>query len=218
MFFPKTNRNMFLELHCKESLSSLLCVEDTLHTNSAFMSKQTPILDSDHMTSYTLQNGIIVDIVPFEVTHATSLSNYLFQGVSIETIIQQRNELLAPGPEEVYSICAVLNSKVVGVCTGVRRRWLGARHRIELVQVVVHDEFRGLGLAGHMMRDIALHFRALGVEILEISVASDNCDAFLAYFKIGFKQVGILRDGLKYDGQYTDEILLWIPIADLLKE
>lgn len=170
------------------------------------------------MTSYTLQNGRVVDIVPFETVHATSLSNYLFEGVSLEVIVQQREELLGPGIEEVYSVCAILNSDVIGVCTGVRRRWLGARHRIELVQVVVHDEYRGLGIARHMMTNIARHFKDYGVEILEISVASDNSSAFLAYCKIGFKQAGILRDGLKYDGKYKDEILLSIPISELLTD
>ena len=169
------------------------------------------------MASYVLQNGIPVKIIPYDVTHANSLARNLFEGVSAETIMQQRAELLAPGPEEVYSVCAIANVKVVGVCTGVRRRWAGARHRIELLQVVVHDEFKKLGLARQMMVEIARHFKERGVEILEISVASDNSDAFLAYFKIGFQQVGILRNGLKHDGQYADEILLAMPIVDLLK-
>ncbi len=168
------------------------------------------------MTNYILPNDKSLEIKVYDDTLAGSISRDLFQGVSIETIVKQREDLLAPGGEEVYSICALVDRRVVGVCTGIRRRWFGERHRIEFIQVVIHEDFRSLGIARLMMKEIASHFKEYGVEIVEISVASDNHNAFLAYTKIGFIQYGILRSGLKYDDEYSDEILLAMPLSELL--
>lgn len=169
------------------------------------------------MTEYVLRDGTSIEIEAYEATHAESIASDLFQGASIETILQQRSKLLAPGQEEAYSVCTILNSRVIGVCTGVRGRWFGMRHRIELVQVVVDEDARGLGIARYMMTEIARHFKKYGVEIIEIQVASDNVDALLAYTKIGFKQYGVLQNGLKYDSQYLDELSLAIPLSELLR-
>ncbi|MHA1485133.1 MAG: hypothetical protein ACTSPR_07440 [Candidatus Thorarchaeota archaeon] len=44
--------------------------------------------------------------------------------MSVEEVRQGRDGLTVPGPEEVLSVCALSGSKVVGVCTGVRMRWV----------------------------------------------------------------------------------------------
>ena len=86
-----------------------------------------------------------------------------------------------------------------------------------MVQVVVHEKFRGLGLAREMMREIASHFKELGVEIIEISVESENEMALQAYIRIGFKQYGLLKDGLRYEDRYSDEILLAMELSRFVK-
>ena len=99
-----------------------------------------------------------IQIVTYSKEHARSISERLFEGVPEEVVERQREELLSSGPEEVVSVCALYGADVAGVCTGVRMRWAGSRHRIEMVQVVVRDGFRGKGVAREMMRSIAKHF------------------------------------------------------------
>ena len=157
-----------------------------------------------------------VKIEEYSERHAKSISEHLFKGVPDDVIRSQREELLRPGPEEVFSVCAVSGSQVVGVCTGVRMRWYGSRHRIEMVQVVVSEEFRGQGVARLMMKRISEHFALRGVEIIQISAEARNKIAIAAYEHIGFKRFGTLKDGICHDGEHSDEILMALPIDDLL--
>ncbi|MFX1483163.1 MAG: GNAT family N-acetyltransferase [Promethearchaeota archaeon] len=157
-----------------------------------------------------------IDVVEYSKANAKSIAEDLFEGVPEDIVRSQREELLKPGPEEVFSVCAVSGTRVVGVCTGVRMRWFGSRHRIEIVQVVVDKEFRRKGITRLMMKMIAEHFAALGVEIVQISVEAGNETAVAAYEHIGFQRFGILRDGIKHDSNYSDEIMMAIPISDFL--
>jgi ribosomal protein S18 acetylase RimI-like enzyme len=159
------------------------------------------------------------DIVvkPYTKSHAKSIAEQLFTGVPEKVVRGQRKELLMPGPDEVFSVCALSETDVVGVCTGVRMRWYGSKHRIEMVQVVVREDCRGKGIAHLMMTKIAEHFSTRGVEILQISAESKNETAIKAYEKIGFRQIGILENGLKYgQNEYNDEVMMAAPIATIL--
>jgi ribosomal protein S18 acetylase RimI-like enzyme len=168
------------------------------------------------MTSYTLRDGNTVEVEYYQDSHAGSIATGLFQGVTVQTVVQQRQTLLAPGPEEVCSVCCLSGKEVVGICTGVRKRWSGERHRIEMVQVVVREDARGLGIAKHMMQEVAAHFKPYGVEIVQISAEASNEQAYVAYQKIGFETIGVFRRGLKYDDKYSDEILLSMAVLDLM--
>ena len=161
---------------------------------------------------------VAIEIEEYSEKHAKSIAEHLFEGVPEDVVRGQREELLGPGPEEVFSVCAVSGSQVVGVCTGVRMRWYGSRHRIEMVQVVVSEEFRGQGVARLMMMRIAEHFVSFGVEIVQISAESRNEPAIAAYEHIGFKRFGTLKDGMCHEGVYSDEVLMAIPIETLLNK
>jgi RimJ/RimL family protein N-acetyltransferase len=157
-----------------------------------------------------------ITVVEYANTYAKSISEHLFKGVAEGMIIKQRQELLEPGHNEVFSVCALHDNEVVGVCTGVRMRWYGSRHRIEMVQVVVRDGFRGRGIAREMMRKIAKHFGSRGIEIVQISVEAKNTVARNAYEKIGFKKFGVLKNGINHGGNYSDEVMLAMPLSELV--
>ncbi|MFW9843469.1 MAG: GNAT family N-acetyltransferase [Candidatus Thorarchaeota archaeon] len=152
----------------------------------------------------------------YSSTHAKSIAEHLFKGVSEEIIRKQRKELLRPGPDEVFSVCALIKECVVGVCTGVRVKWFGSRHRVEMVQVVVAENYRGRRIAHVMMRKIAEHFNMIGIEIIQISAESKNKSAIKAYEKMGFTRFGVLKNGLKYENDYSDEIMMAAPITIFL--
>ncbi len=159
-----------------------------------------------------------IRIVKYSNVHAKSIAENLFEGVPEDVIIEQKEELLDPGPDEVFSVCALDKKEVVGVCTGVRMRWFGVRHRIELVQVVVKEGYRGRGIAHEMMRKVAKHFLSRDVEMVQISVEATNTDAKEAYENIGFQEFGILENGINNDGEYSDEVMMVIPIEELASD
>lgn len=156
------------------------------------------------------KNDITVEA--YTEAHAKSIAERLFSGISESVVRSQRKELLKPGPEEVFSVCALSGTEVVGVCTGVRMKWFGSRHRVEMIQVVVDENHRGRGIAHQMMKKIAEYFSTKGIEIIQISAESRNEVAIKAYQKIGFSQFGVLQDGLKHDNEYSDEIMMAAPI------
>jgi len=56
-----------------------------------------------------------------------------------------------------------------------------------------------------------------GIEIVQITAESTNEVAIKAYEKIGFDQIGKLKNGLKYpEREYCDETMMAIPIDLLL--
>ncbi|TFG99334.1 GNAT family N-acetyltransferase [Candidatus Thorarchaeota archaeon] len=162
----------------------------------------------------------IPDIVvkAYTKSDVKSIAEHLFIGVPENIIRDQREELLNLGPDEVFSVCAIAKGIVVGVCTGVRMKWFGSRHRIEMVQVVVQEDYRGRGVAHQMMVKIAEHFSSRGVEIIQISAESKNEAAIKAYERIGFRQFGTLKNGLKYENDYSDEVMMAAPIDLLMDE
>jgi ribosomal protein S18 acetylase RimI-like enzyme len=159
-----------------------------------------------------------IRVVAYSREHAKSISEHLFEGVPEEVVLSQREELLKTGPEEVFSVCALHGAEAVGVCTGVRMTWAGSRHRIEMIQIVVRDEFRRRGVAREMMQLIAEHFSTRGVEIVQVSAEHTNKEAIAAYQRLGFHQFGFLKDGLKFDGNYSDEVMLAAPICKMLRK
>jgi len=164
---------------------------------------------------YELKDGGRIHIEPYENRHAESIANDLFGGMSAEEVRRGRDGLIAPGPDVVFSVCALSGFKVVGVCTGVRKRWMGERHRIEMVQVVVADDFQRIGIARFMMKAIAMHFTERGVEIVQVSTERGNAKAIASFKRIGFKEFGVLKHGLKHGNQYADEVMMWMKIEDL---
>lgn len=150
----------------------------------------------------------MIVVEAYTKAHAKSIAEQLFHGVPEKVVHGQRKELLNPGPEEVYSVSALSGTDVIGVCTGVRMRWYGSKHRIEMVQVVVREDMRGKGIAYQMMSKIAEHFSTKGVEILQICAESKNEIAIKAYEKIGYRQIGMLENGLKYEHNYSDEVMM----------
>jgi RimJ/RimL family protein N-acetyltransferase len=157
-----------------------------------------------------------IQVVAYSQKYDKSISEHLFEGVPEEVVRSQREDLLRPGPEEVFSVCAIVGSRVIGVCTGIRLRWAGSRHRLEMVQVVVAEQFRGRGVARSMIKSIAAHFLNFGIGIIQISAEAGNIEAIRAYERIGFKRFGTLYQGLKYDNEYSDEVLMAAPIAAIL--
>lgn len=153
-------------------------------------------------------NNDRIRTVEYSERLAKRIAQHLLTGVPPEVVHGQRVTLLAPGPDEVYSVCSLSNQVVVGICTGVRMKWHASRHRIELVQLVVHPDFQRRGIARQMIRAISEHFEERGAEILQVSADGGNQAAIEAYRRMGFVEFGRLQNGLKYDDRHADEVMM----------
>ncbi|MGN1348169.1 MAG: GNAT family N-acetyltransferase [Acutalibacteraceae bacterium] len=74
---------------------------------------------------------------------------------------------------------------------------------------IFHSADRGQGIgtwATCITRDFA--FEVLGLHRLELDVFSFNALAEQTYLKAGFKKEGVLRDAVKSDGEYADDIIM----------
>jgi len=81
------------------------------------------------------------------------------------------------------------------------------RHKAGLWGMYVREQARGSGLGQRLMEAVVNH--ATGrVELLQLSVVSDNEAAFRLYKKMGFSEYGREMKALREGDRYFDEILM----------
>jgi ribosomal protein S18 acetylase RimI-like enzyme len=68
-----------------------------------------------------------------------------------------------------------------------------------------HARRRGVG---RRLVEAIVETARRSVEILQLTVVSDNVPALRLYLALGFVQYGVERHGLKVDGRYYDEVLM----------
>ncbi len=81
--------------------------------------------------------------------------------------------------------------------------------------IFIRDGYRNLGLGTAIMKEFIEIAKKRGFEILQLSVFANNTRAFNVYKKCGFREIGRLSRDVKFlDGEYTDRILLELPLKD----
>jgi ribosomal protein S18 acetylase RimI-like enzyme len=102
---------------------------------------------------------------------------------------------------------AFAGSELIGVAGYWRHEGTKVRHKAGLWGMYVRPAARGSGLAERLVEAVADH--AFGrVELLQLSVASDNEAAIRLYRKAGFSEYGREMKALKDGERYLDEILM----------
>ena len=81
------------------------------------------------------------------------------------------------------------------------------RHKGLLWGMYVRPDARKAGLGRQLVEAVIDHARA-HVEVIQLSVISDNQPARRLYSSLGFVEYGLERDSLKQNGRYYDEILM----------
>ena len=72
------------------------------------------------------------------------------------------------------------------------------------VGIVIDKHYHGIGI-GTILFDLLFSLaRQHNIEIMTLEMVDENMKARGLYRKFGFKQVGLLENGFKYDGQYYD--------------
>lgn len=115
----------------------------------------------------------------------------------------QAEKKLANPPDNLYSIAAEVEGKVVGQC--VMRVGRGRRAHAGSLGLMVHDDHTGRGIGTALvaaMIDMADNW--LGLSRLELEVYTDNEAAIRLYEKFGFAVEGTKRHSALRDGVYVD--------------
>jgi ribosomal protein S18 acetylase RimI-like enzyme len=71
----------------------------------------------------------------------------------------------------------------------------------------VRPRARQIGIARRLAEGVIEHARSR-VELLQLSVVSENAAARRLYTSLGFEEYGIDRRGAKYQGRYHDDVLM----------
>jgi ribosomal protein S18 acetylase RimI-like enzyme len=105
----------------------------------------------------------------------------------------------------------IFGAFIDGELLGVAGYWVqeGAKvsHKAALWGMYVRPKARNAGLGRRLVQTVIDHASGQ-VELLQLSVASDNEAAHRLYQKMGFSEYGREMKALKQDGRYFDEILM----------
>ncbi|MBV8131461.1 MAG: GNAT family N-acetyltransferase [Alphaproteobacteria bacterium] len=96
---------------------------------------------------------------------------------------------------------------LLGIAGFVVREGEKERHKGLLWGMYVRPDARKTGV-GRRLVEAVIDFARQRVELLQLSVVSDNEPARRLYARLGFVEYGVEKKSLKHDGRYYDEILM----------
>jgi RimJ/RimL family protein N-acetyltransferase len=102
---------------------------------------------------------------------------------------------------------AFRNDALVGMAGFMRREGAKDAHKGMLWGMYVQAGSRNAGV-GRRLAEAVIDFAGQQVEVLQLTVVSENQPARRLYASLGFIEYGIERHALKQDGRYYDEILM----------
>ncbi|WP_027956577.1 GNAT family N-acetyltransferase [Halobacillus kuroshimensis] len=95
--------------------------------------------------------------------------------------------------------------KLAGVVTLVRETHPKFRHKASIVAMYITPEVRRTGGAMLLLEELIQHARAVEVEVLHLSVVTENTPARELYRKLGFQCWGVEKQAIKLPTGYLDE-------------
>lgn len=109
-----------------------------------------------------------------------------------------------------FTLVAEVDGKVVGI-TDVQDKMpqLEQRH-IGYVGIMVIEGYRSMGVGTALLTALIEKAKAQGrYELLVLSLLANNKHAYNLYRKMGFVEFGSLPNGIKRNGQYTNETYMY---------
>ncbi len=116
--------------------------------------------------------------------------------------------------EKTFTFGAFEGYQLVGVVTLVSEKLIKLSHRVNIMDMYVKPEKRGIGLGKALLSTAIKHAKSLeGIEQIYISVVTTNISAKKLYTSFGFKVIGEEKRALKFEDTYYDEehMVLFIP-------
>ena len=99
------------------------------------------------------------------------------------------------------------DSELVGIAGLLIREGRKEAHKGLLVGMYVRPGARKAGVGRRLVETI-VEFARRRVELIQLSVVSDNEQARRLYERLGFMEYGIEKKALKQDDRYYDEVLM----------
>jgi len=85
-------------------------------------------------------------------------------------------------------------------------------HKGQLWGMYVRPQARAAGIGRRLVEAVIEHARPL-VELIQLTVVSDNDGARRLYQRLGFAAYGIERHAMKHRGRYYDDVLMAKPLV-----
>jgi len=102
---------------------------------------------------------------------------------------------------------AFLDGALVGIAGYAAQEGAKQAHKARLWGMYVRAAGRNLGLGERLVAAVLDHARGR-VEMVQLTVVSDNAAARRLYSAMGFVEYGYERRALKQDGRYYDEVVM----------
>ena len=102
-------------------------------------------------------------------------------------------------------------SEIAGIAGLRLNQSMKEAHKGLLVSMYVRPSARNSGVGRRLIETILDYARGR-VELIQLSVVSENQPALRLYSRLGFAEYGIERRALKQDGRYYDEVLMAIDL------
>jgi ribosomal protein S18 acetylase RimI-like enzyme len=113
------------------------------------------------------------------------------------------------GHDAGYTLGAWCGTQLVGAVTCERESRVKARHRADLMGMMVTPECQGQGLGTALLQACLARARATeGLELLTLSVTEGNAAALHLYTGVGFRRYGTLARAIRVDGRHYDKHLM----------
>ena len=105
------------------------------------------------------------------------------------------------------TFAAFHDADVVGLAALLIGEGQKEAHKSYLRSMFVRPEARKSGVGRRLIETI-IDFARPRVELIQLTVVSDNLSARRLYASLGFVEYGIEKNSLKQDGRYYDEVLM----------
>jgi RimJ/RimL family protein N-acetyltransferase len=138
---------------------------------------------------------------------------YLFLNDEITDMEEERRWFKHSAKSGMLYLVARVEGKVAGGASLQSKT--DKRAHVADFGIFICDGYRNSGLGTAITKEFIEIARERRVEIIQLSVFANNTRALKVYKKCGFKEVGRLSRDIKFlDGEYTDRILLELPLKD----
>ena len=107
---------------------------------------------------------------------------------------------------------AFRGAELLGIAGFAVRNGLKEAHKGLLWGMYVRPDARNAGVGRRLVEEV-IDFARQRVELLQLSVVSDNDPARLLYTRLGFIEYGVEKNSLKQHGRYYDEILMALDLG-----
>lgn len=161
--------------------------------------------DVDEMTRY-------INELSKEDTYITFSGEVLFR-TDEETYVQDCLSAIAQD-NKVFLLCFIDDKLVAN--SDVSRDLISKKRgcHVGIFGITVAAELRGEGVGFELSRQVIDEAKKNipGLKIIKLNVYEPNTKAQKLYEKLGFKEFGRLPKGIKYKGEYYDEIEMYMSL------